>query len=227
MKNMQYHLLIVDDDRDICAMLKDFFELSGYLVSVARTGTEALHKLKENPDLILLDINMPELDGIEVCKRIRNQVNVPIVFLTARVEEQDRVKGLMAGGDDYVMKPFSMDELHARVIAHLRREERGRDKKALRTAGEFLINFYDRTVYFGEKELSFTKTEFDIIEFLCSNKGRIFDKETIYEKLWGYDKDGDSAIITEHIRRIRGKFAKESDVSVIETVWGVGYRWVL
>ncbi|MBP3457975.1 MAG: response regulator transcription factor [Lachnospiraceae bacterium] len=224
---MQYQLLIVDDDRDIRTMLKDFFELSGYSVSLARTGLEALDQLKGNPDLILLDINMPEMDGIEVCKRIRNQVNVPIVFLTAKVEEQDRVKGLMAGGDDYIMKPFSMDELHARVIAHLRREERGRDKKALRTAGEFLINFYDRTVFIGEKELSFTKTEFDIIEFLCSNKGRIFDKETIYERLWGFDKDGDSAIITEHIRRIRSKFAKESEVSVIETVWGVGYRWVL
>lgn len=224
---MQYQLLIVDDDRDIRTMLKDFFELSGYSVSLARTGLEALDQLKGNPDLILLDINMPEMDGIEVCKRIRNQVNVPIVFLTAKVEEQDRVKGLMAGGDDYIMKPFSMDELHARVIAHLRREERGRDKKALRTAGEFLINFYDRTVFIGEKELSFTKTEFDIIEFLCSNKGRIFDKETIYERLWGFDKDGDSAIITEHIRRIRSKSAKESEVSVIETVWGVGYRWVL
>lgn len=224
---MQYQLLIVDDDRDIRTMLKDFFELSGYSVSLARTGLEALDQLKGNPDLILLDINMPEMDGIEVCKRIRNQVNVPIVFLTAKVEEQDRVKGLMAGGDDYIMKPFSMDELHARVIAHLRREERGRDKKALRAAGEFLINFYDRTVFIGEKELSFTKTEFDIIEFLCSNKGRIFDKETIYERLWGFDKDGDSAIITEHIRRIRSKFAKESEVSVIETVWGVGYRWGL
>lgn len=224
---MQYRLLVVDDDVDICTMLKDFFEMTGYLVRTVHTGAEALEALKENPDLILLDINMPEMDGIEVCKRIRNQINVPIVFLTAKIEEQDRVNGLMAGGDDYIMKPFCMDELHARVVAHLRREERGRDKKLARRAGKFLINFYDRKVFAGEKEIIFTKTEFDIIEFLCSNKGRIFNKETIYERLWGFDKDGDSAIITEHIRRIRAKFAKESDVSVIETVWGVGYRWIL
>ena len=211
---MQYRLLIADDDPDICAMLKDFFEMSGYLVETAHTGVETLEALKGNPDLILLDINMPEMDGITVCKRIRNQVNVPIVFLTAKIEE-------------YIMKPFSMDELLARVAAHLRREERGRDKKQLKTAGEFLINLYDRKVFAGEKEIVFTRTEFDIIEFLCSNKGRIFDKETIYERLWGFDKDGDSAIITEHIRRIRSKFARESDVNVIETVWGVGYRWVL
>lgn len=180
---MQYRLLVVDDDLDICTMLKEFFEMTGYLVQTAHTGVEALEALKGNPDLILLDINMPEMDGIEVCKRIRNQVNVPIVFLTAKIEEQDRVNGLMAGGDDYIMKPFGMDELHARVVAHLRREERGRDKKQLKSAGEFLINFYDRKVFAGEKEIVFTKTEFDIIEFLCSNKGRIFDKETIYERL--------------------------------------------
>ena len=130
---MQYRLLIADDDPDICAMLKDFFEMSGYLVETAHTGVETLEALKGNPDLILLDINMPEMDGITVCKRIRNQVNVPIVFLTAKIEEQDRVNGFLAGGDDYIMKPFSMDELLARVAAHLRREERGRDKKQLKT----------------------------------------------------------------------------------------------
>lgn len=223
---MQYRLLLVDDDKDICKMLKDYFELLGYLVYIARTGLEALEKIVVNPDIILLDINMPEMDGMEVCKRIRNQVNVPIVFLTARVEEQDRINGLMAGGDDYMIKPFSLDELSARVVAHLRREERGREKKNVFSAGGFLINYNDRTVSIGEKQMVFTKTEFDIIEFLSSNKGRIFDKEAIYEKLWGFDKNGDNAIITEHIRRIRSKFAKESEREMIETVWGVGYRWI-
>lgn len=224
---MPYKLLVVDDDKDICKMLKDYFELMGYLVYIARSGLEALEKISDSPDLILLDINMPELDGLEVCKRIRNQTNIPIVFLTAKIEEQDKINGLMAGGDDYIIKPFSMEELNARVMAHLRREERGRERKNIRSAGEFLINYNDRMVFIGENPINFTKTEFDIIEFLSTNKGRIFDKETIYEKLWGFDKEGDSAIITEHIRRIRSKFAKKSEKEVIETVWGVGYRWIL
>lgn len=224
---MPYKLLVVDDDKDICKMLKDYFELMGYLVYIARSGLEALEKISDSPDLILLDINMPELDGLEVCKRIRNQTNIPIVFLSAKIEEQDKINGLMAGGDDYIIKPFSMEELNARVMAHLRREERGRERKNIRSAGEFLINYNDRMVFIGENPINFTKTEFDIIEFLSSNKGRIFDKETIYEKLWGFDKEGDSAIITEHIRRIRSKFAKKSEKEVIETVWGVGYRWIL
>lgn len=126
---MPYKLLVVDDDKDICKMLKDYFELMGYLVYIARSGLEALEKISDSPDLILLDINMPELDGLEVCKRIRNQTNIPIVFLTAKIEEQDKINGLMAGGDDYIIKPFSMEELNARVMAHLRREERGRERK--------------------------------------------------------------------------------------------------
>ncbi len=223
---MKYKLLVIDDDKDIRMMLKDYFQLMGYLVYLAESGQEALEKIAEHPDLILLDINMPQLDGLEVCKRIRNQINVPILFLTAKIEEQDKINGFMAGGDDYILKPFSLEELSARIMAHLRREERGRDKKALCSAGEFIINYNDRTVFIGEKQIVFTKTEFDIIEFLSSNKGRIFDKESIYEKLWGFDKEGDNAIITEHIRRIRKKFEKESEKEMIETVWGVGYRWI-
>lgn len=223
---MKYKLLVIDDDKDIRRMLKDYFQLMGYLVYLAESGQEALEKIAEHPDLILLDINMPQLDGLEVCKRIRNQINVPILFLTAKIEEQDKINGFMAGGDDYILKPFSLEELSARIMAHLRREERGRDKKALCSAGEFIINYNDRTVFIGEKQIVFTKTEFDIIEFLSSNKGRIFDKESIYEKLWGFDKEGDNAIITEHIRRIRKKFEKESEKEMIETVWGVGYRWI-
>lgn len=223
---MQYKLLVVDDDKDIGKMLKDYFELLDYLVYIAKNGLEALEFLKVKPDILLLDINMPQMDGLELCRRIRGQVNIPIIFLTARVKEQDRIDGLMAGGDDYIMKPFSMEELNARVVAHLRREKRGKEKKNLVRAGEFIINCEDRIVSKEDRQIGFTKTEFDIIIFLSSNKGRIIDKETIYEKLWGYDKEGDSTIITEHIRRIRSKFAKESKQEMIETVWGVGYRWI-
>lgn len=224
---MQYKLLVVDDDRDICQMLKDYLELAGYVIYTAHTAMEALELLSASPDLILLDINMPGMDGIAFCKKVRNHINIPILFLTAKIEEQDRVNGLMAGGDDYIIKPFGMEELQARIIAHLRREERAGEKKSLRAAGNFIINYDDRQVWIDEKKITFTRTEFDIIELLSSNKGRVYDKETIYERLWGFDKDGDSAIITEHVRRIRSKFAKESEKEVIETVWGVGYRWIL
>jgi DNA-binding response OmpR family regulator len=224
---VQYKLLVVDDDEDICRMLKDFFDLLGFVIYTARTGGEAIEKLSVGPDLILLDINMPEMDGLEVCKRIRNHVNVPILFLTAKIEEQDRVNGFMVGGDDYILKPFGIDELHARVMAHLRREERSKGKKLIKGIGEFIINFQDRSISISDKDVVLTKTEFDIVELLSNHKGQIFNKESIYEKLWGFDKDGDSAIITEHIRRIRSKFAIESKKEIIETVYGVGYRWIL
>lgn len=224
---MNEKLLIVDDDEDILNMLKDYFGLSGYLVYTAQTGTEAMDMLHINPDLILLDINMPEMDGIAFCKKIRNNINVPIIFLTAKVEEQDRINGLMAGGDDYIMKPFSLKELDARITAHLRRERRGNQTNRILMSGDLTVDYDKRTVTMGKSEISFTKTEFDIIEFLSSNKNRVFDKEAIYENLWGYEKDGDSSIITEHIRRIRNKFARATDKKIIETVWGVGYKWVI
>lgn len=223
---MNYKLLIVDDEEDILTMLKDYFGLSGYLVYTASCAAQAINMLNVNPDLILLDINMPEMDGIELCRKIRNYINVPIVFLTAKVEERDKINGLMAGGDDYIIKPFSIEELNARVKAHLRREERRTGRKRVFLDRDLAIDYDKRTVSIGDTVISFTKTEFDIIEFLSSNKNTVFDKESIYEKLWGYDKDGDSSIITEHIRRIRGKFAKKTDRQIIETVWGVGYKWV-
>ncbi len=224
---MAYKILIADDEEDILRMIKDYFELSGYAVYTADSGMSAIEKISVNPDIILLDINMPDMDGLSVCKKIRNHVNVPIVFLTAKVEEQDRIYGLMLGGDDYITKPFSFEELHARVTAHLRREERQKGTKKIRIAGELLIEYDARKVYWGEEEISLTRTEFDIVEILSLHKGQIFDKEAIYEKLWGYDKEGSSNIITEHIRRIRTKIGGYYQRDVIETVWGVGYRWII
>lgn len=224
---MQYRILIVDDEEDICKMLRDYFNLLGYLVYLANSGKEAIEQLSVLPDLILLDINMPGMNGIEVCKRIRNHVNIPILFLTAKVEEQDQVNGFMAGGDDYITKPFGLEELEARVAAHLRREERGKQKKKIMGNGDFIIDYEERKIFLCEEEIVLTKTEFDIVEMLSSHKGQIFDREAIYEKLWGFDKDGDSTVIMEHVRRIRSKFAKKSHKEAIETVWGVGYRWGL
>ena len=222
---MVYRLLIADDEQDIRALLKDFFEMQGYQTETAKDGKEVLEKIGRQPDLILLDINMPGVDGLEVCRRIREYVSCPILFLTARVEEQDRINGLMTGGDDYIIKPFSLDELNARVTAHLRREARRTRKDSLRIAGELVIHYSRRCVYCGEENLGLTRTEFDIVELLSMNRGQVFSKERIYEKLWGYDSEGDEAIVTEHIRRIRMKFRKYSDKTYIETVWGVGYQW--
>lgn len=223
---MKYKMLVIDDEIHIVSLLKDFFELEDFLVYTAYDGENALKKIDINPDIIILDINMPEMDGIEVCTKIRNFVSCPILFLTAKVEERDRIKGLMVGGDDYILKPFSIEELNARVKAHLRREERKTAKEKVKFLKEIVINYSDRKAFYRDNEINFTKTEFDILEILSMNSGQIFSKENIYEKLWGFDKDGDSSIITEHIRRIRKKLSKYTDDTIIETVWGVGYKWI-
>lgn len=223
---MKYKILVVDDEEDIQSLLKDFFEMENYLVYTASNGREALEKIEINPDIILLDINMPEINGLEVCKSIRNFVKCPILFLTARVKESERVQGLMMGGDDYILKPFSIEELHARVQAHLRREERNNSSNRIKYLNGFMINYTSKEVYYNEEALPFTKTEFEIIEILSMNAGQVFTKEQIYERIWGFDKEGDSNIITEHVRRIRMKFAVYTERTYIETVWGVGYRWI-
>ena len=222
---MEQKLLIIDDDSDIVQMLRDNFELQGYLVFSAENAEQALEKLSKQPDLILLDIAMPGIDGITFCKQIRQLLSIPIIFLSAKIEEQDRIRGLMAGGDDYITKPFSIEELNARVIAHLRRQSRQTIEKVY-ISGKFAVQFMERKLLFNEQEIKLTKTEFNILEFLCLNCGKVFDKESIYEHIWGFDKEGNSAIISEHIRRIREKCRKYSEQELIETVWGVGYRWI-
>ncbi len=222
---MQYKILIVDDDRELLKMLKSFFELRKYSIITAENGAAALKMAEANPDIILLDINMPQIDGMEVCRRIRDKVACPILFLTARVDEQDRVNGLLSGGDDYILKPFSLKELEARIVSHLKREERHKVKSEYRFQGEVLSDYTAKTVQIGEKYLELTKLEYGIIEFLSMNPGLVFDKERIYEKVCGYDAEGDSRVITELIRRIRKKMSQQTDKDYIETVWGMGYKW--
>lgn len=219
-------ILIIDDERDIRLMLKDYFEIQGYEIYTAGGGQEALKKVMAAPDLILLDINMPDMDGMEVCKKIRDFVTCPILFLTARVEEQDRINGLLIGGDDYIQKPFAIEELGARVKAHLRREKRIAAKEKFSFQEELVIHYSRRKVLYKNQEISFTKTEFDLIEFLSLHKGQIFSRDRIYEQVWGYDSEGDSNIIMEHIRRIRQKLKKYTEHEYIETVRGVGYQWI-
>ena len=222
---MQYRILMVDDDIELLKMLRNYFEIKQYAVITAEDGMEALDKIKMEPDLILLDINMPRIDGIEVCRRIRDKISCPIIFLTAKVEEQDRINGLLSGGDDYILKPFSLKELDARIIAHLKREERHKVKSEYRFHGDFMIDYTSKKVQIRQHYLELTKLEYDIIEFLSMTPGQVFDKERIYEKVCGYDAEGDSRVVTELIRRIRKKIFEYTTVDYVETVWGMGYRW--
>ena len=223
---MPYRLLIVDDDKDLLKMLRNYFEMRHYEIITAENGMEALSKMSMQPDIILLDINMPQMDGLEMCRMIRDKVACPILFLTAKAEEDDRVNGLLSGGDDYIVKPFSLRELEARLIAHLKRERRCKVESSFLFQGELLIDHAAKTVQIGTNLVKLTKLEYGIIEFLSVNPGIVFDRERIYEKVCGYDAEGDSRVITEMIRRIRKKFQEFTETEYIETVWGMGYRWI-
>ncbi len=174
----------------------------------------------------MLDINMPELDGLEVCRRIRDYISCPILFLTARIEDTDKVKGFAVGGDDYIVKPFSLMELEARVRAHLRREARHNFEAQVRFSGDLTIDYAERCLFLAGKRVGLAKKEFEIVELLSQNPGQVFDKERIYERIWGYDSRGESSVVAEHIRRIRAKLAAHTDRIYIETVWGCGYKWL-
>lgn len=222
---MHNKILMVDDDRELLKMLSRYFTWKEYAVITAENGMEALEKINADPDIILLDVNMPGMDGIEVCRRIRDTVSCPIIFLTAKVEEQDRVMGLLSGGDDYILKPFSLKELDARIIAHLKREERLRRKTEQRFYGDLVIDYACKQVQIKEQSVELTKLEYEIIEFLSMNPEIVFEKERIYEKINGYDAEGDSRVVTELIRRIRKKIKVYTEHEYIETVWGMGYKW--
>ncbi|HIW31749.1 MAG TPA: response regulator transcription factor [Candidatus Paenibacillus intestinavium] len=221
----KYKLLIVDDERDIVALLQEHFEYKGYEVLTAYDGKEAIRLAQQQPDLILLDINMPSMNGLEVCAYIRSLVSCPILFVSAKIDESDKIKGLSVGGDDYIIKPFSIHELSARVEAHLRRDERHLNKTKIKFFDHLQIDYGAKEITCEGKLISFTKKEYEIIEFLSIHRGQVFDKERMYEKLWGFDGVGDSSVISEHIRKIRAKFAISGKDQPIETVWGLGYKW--
>ena len=219
-------MLIVDDEEKIRAVVREYAEFEEFEVTEARDGMEAVALCRENDyDIIIMDVMMPRLDGYSACKEIRKQKDVPIIMLSARGEEYDKLFGFEMGVDDYVVKPFSVDELEARVAAHLRREKRHGSSAIVQFDNNIVIDYSSRVVFYRNAEINFTKKEFDIIEFLSQNKGIIFDRETIYEKVWGLDGSGDNSVITEHIRRIRTKFLSIGDNPYIETVWGCGYKW--
>lgn len=219
-------IMIIDDEEDILNMLERYFRLNGYQVITAEGSEQALKKLNQQPDLILLDINMPGMNGISLCESIRDFISCPILFLTANAEEKDKIKGFGAGGDDYIVKPFSVDELGARVCAHLRRESRNKVKTQFLFDMHLVVDYAQRTVFYKNQEISFTKKEFDIIEILSQNPGQVFDKERLYEAAWGIEGMGNNSVVAEHVSQVRAKFAAAGARQYIETVWGVGYKWI-
>ena len=222
---MAQTIMVIDDEIEILDMLKRYFSLEGYHVITAAGGKEALQKLAQQPDLILLDINMPDIDGFSLCKNIRDFVPCPILFLTANVEDSDKIKGFGVGGDDYIVKPFSVDELGARVSAHLRRENRSKIKPHVMFDEQLTVDYSERAVYWNGRKIPLLKKEFDVLEVLSQNPGQVFDKERLYEAAWGLDSFGNNSVAAEHIRKIRAKFSAAGAKQYIETVWGVGYKW--
>ena len=214
---MKYKILVVDDDKELVKMLCSYFDMKQYETITATDGMEALNKIKMKPDIILLDINMPRMDGIEVCRLIRSKVLCPILFLTARVDEDDKI-------DDYITKPFSLRELEARIVTNIKREERHQQKTEYRFMDEMLIDYSEKIVAIAGHRMEFTKIEYQIIEFLSMHPGQVFDKERIYAQVCGYDAEGESRTIKELIRSIREKIADYSEKEYIETVWGIGKK---
>ncbi|WP_251212631.1 response regulator transcription factor [Adlercreutzia murintestinalis] len=222
---MTHKILVVDDEPMLTDLLDAHLTQHGYLVYKANDADEALAKLGMKPDLVLLDIGMPGTDGLQLCRAIRDHVGCPILFLTARIAEQDKVDGLTAGGDDYITKPFSLRELTARIEAHLRREARERPASEVVAAQGILINRSNRKAFANGREITFSKREFDILDFLMSHPNQVFDRERIYAAVWGIDGQGDASVVKEHVRKIRQKLSEACGNEPIETVWGMGYRW--
>lgn len=214
-------ILVVDDDAEVIRMLKNFLTLKSLDVIGAQSAKEAQKLLDSSVDLILLDVNMPEQNGYEFCKAIRQTTEIPILFISALDREEDSIRGLMLGGDDYIVKPFSLEALYARIHTNLQRGMRGPN----RPKEKLFIDIGKRAFFLEGQKLALTKTEFDILALLAENPQMVFSKERIYEALWGLDAIGDAMVVAEHIRNIRNKCLAYGAIQPIETVWGVGYRW--
>lgn len=223
-------ILIVEDDQDIAELERDYLEANGYEVEIAGDGKEGVRKaLEADVDLVLLDIMLPGLDGFQVCRQIREKRNIPILLVSARQEDVDKIRGLGLGADDYIVKPFSPGELVARVKAHLQRYQQLTGQHTgnpLLQRGDLSIDREVHRVYLKGEEVPMPNKEFSLLLFLAENPGVVFSKETLFERIWGEDSLGDTATVSVHVNRIREKIESSSTKpEYIETVWGVGYRF--
>jgi DNA-binding response OmpR family regulator len=224
-------ILIVEDEEAIADLEKDYLELSDFEVKIENTGDAGLETaLAEEFDLIILDLMLPGMDGFEVCKHIREKKDVPILMVSAKKDDIDKIRGLGLGADDYITKPFSPSELVARVKAHMARYSRlvgsGHESNDFVEIRGLKIDKTARRVYVDDEEKSFTTKEFDLLTFLAENPNHVFTKEELFRKIWNMDSIGDIATVTVHIKKIREKIEYDtSNPQYIETIWGVGYRF--
>jgi len=229
-------ILIVEDDPSIAELEKDYLDVAGFQVSICHDGFKALELIRENDyDLLIIDIMLPGMDGLEILRRIRDEKNIPVLLVSAKKEEIDKIKGFSLGADDYITKPFSPGELVARVKAHLMNYERMRkvlqaevkkyDADVISVRG-LTIEKDARRVFINDSEVNLAHKEFDLLVFLVENPNRVYGREELFEKVWGMDAMGDSATVTVHIARIRDKIEPNpASPQYVETVWGAGYRF--
>ena len=227
------NVLVVEDEENIRNIIKKVLEREGYHIYLAATSMEGLDIIdKVHIDLIVLDLMLPGADGFEICKEVRTKLDIPIIMVSAKKEDIDKIRGLGLGADDYITKPFSPSELVARVKAHLSRYEalthkQYQENEIIEIRG-IKINKTARRVYVDGEERSFTTKEFDLLYFLAKNPNRVFTKEELFQEIWGLTSVGDIATVTVHIKKIREKMERDtSKPEYIETIWGVGYRFRL
>ena len=224
-------LLIIEDEEAIAELEKDYLELSGFEVEIANRGDIGLKKaLEEEYDLVILDLMLPEVDGFEICRQVRDKKNTPIIMVSAKKDDIDKIRGLGLGADDYMTKPFSPSELVARVKAHLERYNRligsGRPQNDIIEIRGLKIDKTARRVWVNGEEKPFTTKEFDLLTFLAENPNRVLTKDELFRKIWDMESVGDIATVTVHIKKIREKIEfNTSKPQYIETIWGVGYRF--
>ena len=228
---MNKRILIVEDEIEIAELERDYLEINGYEVEIETDGTNGLKRgLEGEFDLIILDLMLPNMSGFEICKSLREETDIPIIMVSARKDDIDKIRGLGLGADDYMTKPFSPSELVARVKAHLNRYERligsGKKENDIVEVRGIKIDKTARRVFIDSEEKSFTTKEFDLLTFLAENPNHVFTKEELFTEIWDMESVGDIATVTVHIKKIREKIEKDrSNPQYIETIWGVGYRF--
>ena len=224
-----YNVLIADDNLQIVSILKEYCKKNNFNVTLAHDGEETLEKIRNNKfDIVLLDIMMPKKNGFDVCKEVRTFSNVPIIMITARGEDFERIMGLEIGADDYIVKPFSPGEVIARIHAILRRviPNENINQEKIFSYDNLTINFSDFTVKISDENVSLTKKEIELLWLLSTNRNKVFTRENLLDSIWGYDYFGDSRTVDSHIKRLRAKLDNyEHESWNIKTIWGVGYKF--
>lgn len=220
-------VLIVDDNKQITSILDEYAKKEGHTTFVATDGIDGINKFKnENPDVILLDVMMPKMDGFEVCREIRKTSQIPIIMITARGEDFEKIMGLEIGADDYIVKPFSPGEVMARIKAILRRINKDDKNLHVLEYDNLKINIEDYSVTIDNQAVMLTKKEIEILWTLASNRNKVFSRDNLLNSLWGYDYFGDSRTVDSHMKRLRAKIDKYENPSwEIKTIWGVGYKF--